>query len=249
MRRGNAIIAIIVGVLALIFFTFAIIYYVFTEPIRMAKSIGEALFGGGGSAQAAQSAALEPVDCSGTKVPKIYLPVIKQAAKRFLGGDEAVIVALVSIESSFNAKDISGTGAVGIAQFTGSTARGTQSAGLFKGLKIITVPRANFPTVTLAEKQSFLAAYPSEGRLQPNPSIEAAAYKMGFAIKKYGGVREGYAQGYHRFANESQKADAYSAADKLMKIYEKIKTDGGCKALKDTPGLLGEDIRKLTGSK
>lgn len=248
-KPGNAIVAIVIAVFAFIFFAFAIVYFVFAQPMRIAKSIGELLFGGGGSAQAAQSAAFEPVDCSGTSVPKIYLPVIKHSAQRFLGGDEAIMIALISVESNFHPKDISDTGAVGIAQFTGPTAQGIKSAGMFKGLEIVTVPRANFPTVTTAEKLSFLTTYPNEGRLQPNPSIEASAYKIGFAIKKYGDLKEGYAQGYHRFSNDAQKADAYSAAEKLVKIYIKIKADGGCKALQDTPGQLGEDIRKLTNPK
>jgi len=248
-KKGSAVIAVVVGVVAFIFFAFAIVYYQFTLLNYVVKTASELLFGGGTTAGTVSSAVMQPVDCTGVKIPKIYLPVIKQNAKRFLGGDEAIVIALISIESDFNYKDLSSTGAVGIAQFTGPTARDSQGAGMFKGLKIITVPRANFPTVTPAEKLSFLTTYPYEGRLQPSPSIEASAHKIGSAIKKYGGLREGYAQGYHRFSNETEKNAAYSAADKLTKVYNKIKSGGGCKELKGIPGKLGEDIRQITNPK
>ncbi len=248
-RRGNAIVAIVVGVLALIFFAFAIIYYIFTFLPSAVKAIGETVLGSSAQGQNASLAALRPVDCSGTSVPKIYLPVIKQAAKRFLGGDEAMIISLISIESNFRPQAMSGTGAVGIAQFTAPTARGTQEAGLFKGMTIITVPRADKSSkrlVTAAEQQSFLLTYPNSGRLYPNPSIEAAAYKISFAVKKYGSLREGYAQGYHTIGkNGEHQTAAYAGADRLMAIYNRIRAGGGCRELKDTPGKLGEEIRKL----
>src|SRR3989344_2282851 len=81
-RPGNAIVAIIVGVVALIFFAFAIVYYTYSLLPNMAKSIGEALFGG--SSATAQAAVMKPVDCGTTtkiQVPELYLPVIKQAAQ------------------------------------------------------------------------------------------------------------------------------------------------------------------------
>ncbi|MEK7534992.1 MAG: transglycosylase SLT domain-containing protein [Patescibacteria group bacterium] len=263
MRRGNAIIAIIVGVLALVFFMFAIIYYaVFGQTAQLLKGLGEMLFGGDTTAQAATSAALKPVDCGGgTRVPPIFLPNIKYSADRFLGGDQSVIVALISIESNFHPKDISDYGAVGIAQFTGPTARGAQKptgGGFFKGLTITDVPRADKidKKVTPEEKQSFLTNIETrnDGRFYPNPSIDAAAYKIGAGIKKYGGLKEGYAQGYHRWGKnkdgtdkEDQKAASYKAAKKFVDLVEAIRIDGGgCKALKDTPGKLGEDLRKLT---
>lgn len=262
MRRGNTIIAIVVGVLALIFFTFAIVYYaVYGILPSMAKSAGEALFGGSASAQNTSSVALETVDCAKVaKVPTIYLPYIKQFAKVYLKGDEAVIIAVIKHESNFRANAISNTGAVGIGQFVAPTAQGLQdSAGLFKGLTITVVPRADKSDerkVTPAEKVAFLQneLTRDSGRLHPEPSIEALAYKMKNALKAQdGNLREAYAKGYHGWRknkdgtdNAGDKTAAYAAADEIVKTYKTITDGGGCKALKDTPGKLGEDLRKLT---
>lgn len=258
MRRGNAILAIIVGVLALIVFAFAIVYYVFTEPMRMAKGLYDTLFGGGTTAQAAQSAVMEPIDCSGAKIPKIYLPDIKQASKVFLKGNEAALLAVLDIESKYRADAISGTGAVGLGQFVADTAIGVQSAGLFRGLTIKVVPRADKvnKTVTEPEKQIFRQTYGIhgssgifEGRLQPSPSIFASAYYLKNALKDHGNdLHAAYAEGYNRSkkVQSNGKMEKENAADRVVAVYNKINSDGGCKALKDTPGKLGEDLRKLT---
>ncbi|MEK9167674.1 MAG: transglycosylase SLT domain-containing protein [Patescibacteria group bacterium] len=257
MRRGNAILAIIVGVLALIIFAFAIVYYVFTEPMRMAKSALEMLFGSGGTAQAANMAALKPVDCgNGTSVPPIFLPAIKQAAARYLGGDEAIIIAIIDHESSFDSKAMSKSGAVGIGQFVAQTAqrikdKTVNKGDVFKGLDIITVPRADKSkerTVTPAERATFLKDHADSGRLQPVPSIMAVAYEIGRGLEaQKGNLRDAYAINYHTLGkNGEHKTVAYATADKIVKTYEDLKKNGGCKALKDTPGKLGEDLRKLT---
>ncbi|MDP3993249.1 MAG: hypothetical protein Q8Q05_03520 [bacterium] len=258
-RPGNAIIAIVIAVFALIFFAFAIVYYVvFGQQMQMAKSIGEFLFGGGGSAQASPSAAMEPVDCgNGTTVPRIYLPIIKQAAKQYLGGDEAALIALISIEApGFRRDAISRTGAVGLGQFVAPTAQGIQKDGLFRGLKIIVVPRADKSKkrrVTPAEMDSFRQVYPHEGRLQPNPSIFASAYYFSNALRNNGGnIGKAYAEGYNG-STEIQangKMEKENAADRVVEVYNNLKKPGGgCKELKDTPGNLGENIRKLTTAK
>lgn len=258
MKRGNAIIAMVVAVLALIFFAFAIVFYVLGQPMQIVKSIGEMLFGGGGSAQAAQSAAMEPVDCgNGTTVPRIYLPIIKQAAKQYLGGDEAALITLISIEApGFRSDAISRTGAVGLGQFVAPTAQGIQKDGLFRGLKIIVVPRADKSKkrrVTPAEMDSFRQVYPHEGRLQPNPSIFASAYYFSNALKNNGGdIRKAYAEGYNGSTDiqANGKMEKENASERVVEVYNNLrKPGGGCKELKDTPGNLGENIRKLTTAK
>jgi hypothetical protein len=255
-RRGNAVIAIVVAVLALIFFAFAIVYYVLGQQMLIAKSIGEMLFGGGTSAQAAQSAALEPVDCgNGTSVPRIYLPIIKQAAKQYLGGDEAALIAVISIEApGFRRDAISGTGAVGLGQFVvprGPDGEQSLSKYYFQNLLIKRVPRAKYPTVTPAEKESFRQTYPNEGRLQPSPSIFASAHLLGNAIKKHGDLHKGYAEGYNGStavrAGYGGRMEKEVASDRVIEVYNNLrKPGGGCKELKDTPGQLGENLRKLT---
>src|SRR3989344_4033352 len=116
-RPGNAIVAIIVGVVALIFFAFAIVYYTYSLLPNMAKSIGEALFGGS-SATA-------------------------QAAERYLGGDEAALIAVISVEAPrFDRTAISGTGAVGLGQFVvpkGPQGAQSLSKFYFQGLPIVRV--------------------------------------------------------------------------------------------------------------
>lgn len=262
-KPGNAIVAIVVAALALIFFAFAIVYYVvFGQQMQMAKSIGEFLFGGGGSAQASPSAAMEPVDCgNGTTVPRIYLPVIKQAAKQYLGGDEAALIAVISIEApGFDRTAISGTGAVGLGQFVVPGEKSGGAAGLsknfFQNLPITVVPRADkskVRRVTPAEKEAFRQNYPQSGRLQPSPSIFASAHLLSIALKNNGGdLRKAYAEGYngstHLQANGRMEKE--NAGDRVAVVYDNLrKPGGGCKELKDTPGNLGENIRKLTTAK
>lgn len=243
-RRGNTIIAIVVGVLALTFFAFAIVYYLFTLVPNAVKAVYEALFGGGAPvAGATASATMQPIDCSGAKIPKIYLPVIKQAAARYLDGDEAKLIAVISFESDFSAADISNTGAVGLGQWVvDDKTWDAQKNGPFKGLLIKVVPRVDRLHITETEKQSFRVTYPQEGRLQPEPNILATAYDLKKDLKlKNGDFRLAYAEVYNAEGAPKQ----YQNADKMMAIYNKITGDGGCKALKDTPGKLGEDLRKL----
>jgi len=251
-RPGNAIVAIIVGVVALIFFAFAIVYYTYSLLPNMAKSIGEALFGG--SSATAQAAVMKPVDCGTTtkiQVPELYLPVIKQAAKRYLGGDEAALIAVISVEAPrFDRTAISGTGAVGLGQFVvpkGPQGAQSLSKFYFQGLPIVRVPRANPPKVTTSEKQAFRDNYPNEGRLQYSPSIFASAHLLGNAVKKYNGdVGKAYAEGYNGSTaiQSNGKMEKENASERVVKIYNSLNTDGGCKALQDTPGKLGEDLRK-----
>lgn len=257
MRRGNTIIAIVVAVLALIFFVFALVYYVIYRQINLAKAIGELFIGGSGST--AQAAVMKPINCGGVAVPTVYLTYIKQYANRYLGGDYAVIIAVIERESGFNPKDISNSGAVGIAQFVGPTAQGLKddtekNIALFKGLTITVVPRADKSDkhfVTPAEKAAFLQNFPLSGRLHPLPSIEALAYKMKNALKVQGGnLREAYAINYHTIGKKGEhKAAAYAAADKIVATYNKINDGGGCQELKDILGKLGEDINKLAKTK
>jgi hypothetical protein len=252
MRKGNTVIAIAVGVMALIFFTLALVYYVIGQPMQLLKSLGEMLFGSSTTAQAATSAALKPVDCgAGTNVPQIYLPVIKQASDRYLGGDTAILIAVMNHESTFNPKAISDTGAVGIGQLTADTARRIQRTSKeFKELLIVTVPRADKSSkhsVTSAEKTTFLQTHPDSGRLQPVPSIMWMAFEIKRGLDLQGGkLRDAYAINYHTLGDD--KEAVYATADKIVKTYNDIKTAGGCKALKDSPGKIGEDLRKLTGS-
>lgn len=247
MKRGNSIIVILVAVSAFMFFIISIVFFAYTLiPGFVSPFAGQTMM-------SSATSNLETVDCAEAKIPKLYLPWIKQAAARFLEGDEVIILSVITHESNFNPVAMSDTGAVGISQFVADTANGVKSAGLFKGLTIIKVPRADKSArslVTPTEKANFLKTYPYEGRLQPLPSIDALAYKVGNAIKKYGDLREGYAQGYHTLGKNGQHSvAAYSAADKIMSTYNKLKESGGCKELKDTPGTLGEELRKTGGLK
>lgn len=178
----------------------------------------------------------EKYSCSDvTKVPKAYMPWVKEAAKKYLGGDEALVIAIVSVENnSWNPKSISSTGAVGIGQFVAKTASQYKIKPWdpFFGMRIIKVPRADNVKyrVTKAEKESFRVKYADSGRLQPGPSIMALALHFHILMKNNNAdIKNTYAKYYHTYGDDgSQKALADSVAEKLYNNYLKIKASG-CK--------------------
>ncbi|MDO8513634.1 MAG: D-alanyl-D-alanine carboxypeptidase family protein [bacterium] len=80
------------------------------------------------SAGGDQIAYNDQVDCSGVaNVPSKYMSWVKDAASKYLGGDDALLIALVQNESGWDphAKNISSsTHAVGLGQFQPGSARG-----------------------------------------------------------------------------------------------------------------------------
>ena len=249
MSRGNSVIVIIVGIMALLIFILSIVFYAFSLIAGFVSPFSSRNLVSGTTAN------LETVDCSGAKIPKVYLPWIKQSAARFLGGDEAALLAVISIESNYNREAISSTGAVGLGQFVYPTAVGVQkNAGLFKGLQLILVPRADKKDklVTEAEKQSFRQGYPYEGRLNAEASILATGYYFGNAVKKYNGdIKTAYAEGYNG-SNKIQangKTEKENASTRLLAIYNDLKSGGSCQELNKNPGQLGEELRISGGIK
>ncbi|HUD21114.1 MAG TPA: transglycosylase SLT domain-containing protein [Candidatus Saccharimonadales bacterium] len=173
-------------------------------------------------------------NCSGvTTVPKEYMPYVKTAADRYLGGDQVLLISLVSIESGWHPKSISSAGATGLGQFLASTASGyTGKGNPFYSLNIYNIFHVlSVSSITQSVRQAFLSSprYSRDGRLQPEPSIFAAAKYFGDHMKKAStDIPTTYAKYYHGGKTASQKAEAQAGAQHLVDTYNKIVNGGGC---------------------
>lgn len=226
-QRGSAgtAVAIVVAILALVFLGLGLAILQNWNLATILKAGVEGPYQTDGT-QSKLAPVGEMIDCSGTKVPKRYLPWVKEGANRWVGGDQAALIAVITFESAgWQEKAISNTGAVGLGQFIAATARTKQE---FKGLKIITVPRADkskVRRVTDAEKNVFRTTYPYSGRLQPGPSILASAEYLKYALAAQGGdLYKAYLKVYNNETPPNTKA-----ADRVVAIYNSLKDGGGCK--------------------
>lgn len=212
MRRGNAIVAIIIAVLALIFFTFAIVYYaVFGQLFNMDKPAGN----GTGT------------NCAGSidyvKDPQ-YLVWVKDAASKYLGGDEAILVALIQTESSWNPKNGAPTSSArGLGQFIDGSARGwPELTGGDDKHGLI------WPGGKIYDKPTF-ESHPDDARYDAKRSIYAAAHYFGLSMERYNNDPvQAYMKGYHTFKNDAQEAEAKKGSDRMMETYNKLTNSGNC---------------------
>ena len=162
-------------------------------------------------------------DCSGVvKIPPDQYQWVKDAAQKHLNGDEAALIALIEVESSWNpdAKN-PGSSAAGLGQFITATAKGFPE---FVGGddKHGTV----WPTGTVYDDP---ASHPDDARFDPRRSIYATAHLLGGFIKKFGSLGEAYEKGYHSGKTAEQIKEAQKARDRLETIYNKLINGGGCK--------------------
>lgn len=167
-------------------------------------------------------------DCSGLKFNSTYYPWIKDAAAKYLGGDEAALIAMIQIESSWNPNAAnSGSSAAGLGQFLTSSAKGWKEfAGGDDKHGII------WPAGKLYDQPS---SNPDDARFDPKRSIYAAAHYIGGLIGRYGSVGAAYQEGYHGYCKDmgssscqNQLAEAKKGRARLEDYYNKLKSGGGC---------------------
>lgn len=163
--------------------------------------------------------------CSGVAdVPAADLPWVADAANKYLGGDQAALIALIDVESSWDAKQKTitpTTHAYGLGQFQPGTAAGTRPD-----------KSPEFPEFTGGTDRSgkvWTAAGPIDGsdsdpRLDPERAIYAAADYLGKGMQdpKTPTYDLAYKVHYHG-------GDATAATALLVKKHDEIIASGGCK--------------------
>ncbi|QQG49743.1 MAG: M23 family metallopeptidase [Candidatus Berkelbacteria bacterium] len=151
-----------------------------------------------------------------------YLPWVGNASAIYLKGDQAVLIALIQTESSWNPKaSAKGSSAAGLAQFVTGTASGypefvggnDKHGTTWDGGKVYPNPDE----------------HPDDARFDPERSIYAAAHKFGADMKKYkDDPEQAYIEGYHTHKNDAQLKEAQAGAKRMMDAYNKLKSGGNC---------------------
>ncbi len=150
-------------------------------------------------------------DCNELKkLPAEYRQWLKEAADKYMGGDQAALWALIEVESSWNRTITNPGGAAGLGQFLPNTARGWSE---FKGT----------PIYDHAE------GHPDDGRFDAKRSIFGAArYFRDHGFKNGAEIGQAYGVGYHTgFLSKKPKvrAEAIGGANRLRRFYAKFKAD------------------------
>lgn len=150
-----------------------------------------------------------------------YLPWVADAAEKYLQGDQAILIALIQTESSWNPKAGAGSSsAAGLGQFISSTARGHQE---FTGGEVDGI------TWPLGKIYDNPDSNSDDARFDPKRSIYAAGRKFGKDMKRFNNDPvQAYMRGYHTYKNSQQEAAARAGADRMMEAYNKLKKGGGC---------------------
>jgi hypothetical protein len=165
------------------------------------------------------------VDCSGVAtLTNEQYQWVKDASGKYLGGDEAALIALIQIESGWNpnAQNPSSS-AAGLGQFVTDTARGFPE---FTGGddKHGTV----WPAGNVYDDPS---SHPDDARFDAKRSIYATAHLLGGMIQKYGSLGEAYEKGYHGGNTPEQIAEAKKGRQRLEEMYQKLLNNGGCQQI------------------
>lgn len=162
------------------------------------------------------------VDCSGVaSLSADQYQWVKDAASKYLGGDEAALIALIQVESGWSPNAVnSSSSAAGLGQFITKTARG-------------------FPEFVGGDDKHGIAwpagqvyddpsSNSSDARFDQKRSIYATAHLLGGMIQKYGSLGDAYEYGYHTHGNgdAATVAAAQQARKKLEDIYNSLKTKG-----------------------
>ncbi|HEY1074677.1 MAG TPA: NlpC/P60 family protein [Patescibacteria group bacterium] len=185
------------------------------------RAVGENVAGSDGRV-AAGSGTGSTSDCSGVaSVPTDLRSHVRDAAQKHLGGDEAALIALIQIESSWvvTAKS-SGSSAAGLGQFTNPTARdykefvgGSDNVGItWAGGVVYDSP----------------SEHSDDARFDAKRSIYATAHKLKVELTRFGTLEQAYIEGYHTHTTAAQLAEAQAGAARLMDAYKALKNGGGC---------------------
>lgn len=159
------------------------------------------------------------VSCSGVaNVKPEYMPWVTDAANKYLNGDEAALISLIQVESSWNPNATNKGNASGLGQFVYTTAVGMSYFVGGKDRIGMTWDPAN------VYKNSI--EHSNDARFDPKRSIYASANYLGDKMQKYGDLRTAYEKGYHSYA--AGYAVAHRAGDRLMEIYNGLISGGGC---------------------
>ncbi len=164
------------------------------------------------------------VSCAGVaSVPAQYMPWVKDAAQKWLGGDEAALIAMIQIESSWEKMAANPSSrAAGLGQFMPSTARGMPE---FKGGNDgqgRVWPSGGKITDTLP------ASDPADIRFSPEPAIYAVAHYMNDGkFPKSRSLGEMYEFHYHGGGNGGPDLQAAAKAGriKLEEAYAKLRNE------------------------
>lgn len=173
------------------------------------------------------------INCSDVKnVSAEWLGYVADAANLYLKGDQAALVALIQIESSWNPKaENNESSARGLGQFIDRTARGYKEfvGGDDDPRDDWPGPSKTWPAGKIYDNPSY-NEHPDDARFDPKRSIYAAGHLLGGHLKDYpGSVGDAYEFGYHGGSTAEQKAEAKEGRGRLMEAYTELLNGGGCK--------------------
>ncbi len=201
-------------------------------PLTGGAYIRRNVFGIGERAGTSTIAGGNTISCANVaNVPSAYMPWVKDASGKWLGGDEAALIALIQLESSWDPKNYPKqriqegknkgqliSEAAGLGQFLTSTARGMNEFSGGSDSK-----GKNWPAGELIHPNPEGA--PNDARFDPERSIYAAAHYMNQGKFLTRGLGEMYEVHYHGGSTPSQNAAARAGRERLEKIYNQIKAD------------------------
>ena len=173
------------------------------------------------------------INCSDVEnVSAELLGYVADAANLYLKGDQAALVALIQIESSWNPKaENNESSARGLGQFIDRTARGYKEfvGGDDDPRDDWPGPSKTWPAGKIYDNPSY-NEHPDDARFDPKRSIYAAGHLLGGHLKDYpGSVGDAYEFGYHGGSTAEQKAEAKEGRGRLMEAYAELLNGGGCK--------------------
>lgn len=223
---GPNALTILIGILVVILVGVLIIGVSLVSSIRglLFSSSGENVYQQGRGTQSG-----EIVDCDGVDIPKEWADYVKESAESYLGSDPAKLMALIQIESGWNADAKNpGSSAAGLGQFITSTARGMKE---FTGGN----DRGGY-SWSAGKVHDNPSTNPDDARFDPKRAIFASGDLFGLAVDRYGSIGEAYAQSYHggarlggKYAEEANRGRA-----RLESAYQRYRE--GCKAVSTPAG-------------
>jgi len=167
------------------------------------------------------------VDCSNAvSFNQEYYPWVKDAAEKYLGGDEAALIALIQVESSWNPQATYGGHASGLGQFIASTARGYP--------EFVGGDDKHGITWSGGKVYDISTGHNDDARFDPKRAIYGASHLFGGNLTRYGSVGAAYQEGYHGYCKNMSKQscvnqlnEAKQGRERLERIYNELKS-GKC---------------------